>query len=67
MKLIASLLLSMLCLSAAFQAQPRSAKQSVAFLNNQVVGSPTKLYGFLPEPERESLTRESEPEDFFAT
>jgi hypothetical protein len=29
--------------------------------------SKTRVYGFMPEPEREKLTRDSEPEDFFAT
>lgn len=65
MKLIATILLSMACLSAAFQVQPRGAVATT----HKIAGATTStsLYGFMPEPEREKLTRDSEPEDFFAT
>ena len=63
MKLIATIVLSFACLSAAFQVQPRSA---VSFVQNQV-GTTTALQGFLGDKERDALTRDSEPEDFFAT
>ena len=65
MKLIATILLSMACLSAAFQVQPRGAVATT----HKIAGAttPTSLFGFMPEPEREKLTRDSEPEDFFAT
>lgn len=71
MKLFVTIFLSLACFSAAFQVQPRAA--AVAAPRLVVVPTTsggetsTSLYGFLPEPERESLTRDSEPDDFFAT
>ena len=65
MKLIATILLSIVCLSTAFQVQPRSTN-GVAFSKSQL-DTTTSLYGFLGDQERDALTRESEPEDFFAT
>lgn len=65
MKLLASILMSLLCVSMAFHVQPRSSK--VLAFSQSSVGTTSSLYGFLGDKERESLTRDSEPEEFFAT
>lgn len=66
MKLIATILLSVACLSAAFQVQPR-VNSVTAFSPKNQVDTATSLYGFLGDKERDTLTRDSEPEEFFAT
>lgn len=65
MKLVATILLSIVCLSAAFHVQPRST--GVAFSKTQQLDTTTSLYGFMGDKERDTLTRDSEPEEFFAT
>lgn len=45
--------------SKAFAPQPAIARQSVF--------SPTRINAFNDDRERETITRDSEPEDFFAT
>eukprot|EP00977_Amphora_coffeiformis_P003626 scaffold703_cov168-Amphora_coffeaeformis.AAC.29 len=65
MKLIATILLSIVCLSTAFQVQPRTAN-GVGFSKSHA-DTTTSLNGFLGEPEREKLSRDSEPDEFFAT
>jgi hypothetical protein len=59
MKLIATLLLCMTCLSAAFTVQPRTAAVSSR--------STTTRFLFSGDEESKPLTRENEPEDFFVT
>lgn len=72
MKLIATILLSVACLSTAFQVQPRTQGAVGAFSSSSAATrgtttTTTPLYGFLGDKERDGLTRDSEPEEFFAT
>jgi hypothetical protein len=69
MKLFISILMSLVCLGAAFHVQPHSTKKTLSFQSHgvDVVRASAPLYGFLGDKERDALTRDSEPEEFFAT
>jgi hypothetical protein len=51
------------CLGSATAFVPNAQVSTTAFTRTTT----SRNMGFMPEPEREQLTRESEPEEFFAT
>lgn len=63
MKSVSSLFSLLLCLLLASS----NAFAPKAFLTTKTATKATPLFGFLGEPERKKLTRDSEPEEFFAT